>query len=123
MGLFGILKKAKKVVTADEAGATDPTSTIAQEAGSTIRAFSSKEQGTKRQQADMLSDSPLSKMIRPITILWILVLFSASLVMNWCGIATADKYEELIFWALLAVIGFYFPGRDLVKTFAKRGRK
>lgn len=117
-------KAVKKVAGgAETEQGSNPISTIAEQAGETIRAFSSKEQGTKRQALDMLSDSQLSKAIRPVAIIWILILFTAALIANWCGLQTDDKYQELIFWALLAVLGFYFPGRDLVKTFAKRNRK
>lgn len=115
MGIFGFLKRK----TVGEEG-SDPISTIAQEVGDTVRGFSSKEQGTKRLGIDMLSDNRLSKSVRPITIIWILTLFTASLVANWCGLKTDSTYQDLIFWALLACIGFYFPGRDLVKSFAKR---
>jgi hypothetical protein len=113
-GLTNLFKKG----TASEGG--DPVSTVAQEAGETIRSFSKRGNASSNHAADMLSDSRLSKSIRPITIIWILTLFTACLVANWCGLKTDDQYQELIFWALLCVLGFYFPGRDLVKTFAKR---
>lgn len=112
---LGLMKKT-------EPGTQDPISTIATEAGGTIRAFLPKEQGSKLHTIDMLSDSKLSKAIRPVTIIWILTLFTAALVLNWFGIKTDPQFQELIFWALLLVIGFYFPGRDIVKTFAKRNK-
>ena len=92
------------------------------EVGQTARSFSNKEQGTRRQEIDMLSDNRLSKSVRPLTIIWILLLFTFSMIASWLGYQTPEQYQELIFWALLAVIGFYFPGRDLVKTFAKNNK-
>lgn len=122
MGIFSaIFRSAKQQIAPDGTG--DPVSNVAKEIGGTIRAFGNKEQGTKRQALDMLSDSKLSKSVRPIAIIWILLLFTASMIASWFGLQTPDQYQELIFWALLAVIGFYFPGRDLVKTFAKNHKK
>lgn len=114
-------KGVKKVVGAEEGKSS--VSTIAEEVGGTIRAFSSKEQGTKRLSLDMLSDSKLSKAVRPLTIIWFLALFTLSLIASWFGKQTPEQFQELIFWGLIICIGFYFPGRDLVKTFAKRGKK
>lgn len=122
MGFFSsIFRTAKQQIAPDGTG--DPVSNVAKEIGGTIRAFGNKEQGTKRQALDMLSDSKLSKAARPLTIIWILTLFTGSLVASWFGLETPDQYQELIFWSLLAVIGFYFPGRDLVKTFAKNNKR
>lgn len=128
MGLFTWLGIGKKVVDMVAPGEDEPDqpstgATIATEAGQTIRSFSSKEQGTRRQEIDMLSDNRLSKSVRPLTIIWILVLFTASMIAAWFGKQTPEQYQELIFWSLLAVIGFYFPGRDLVKTFAKNNKR
>jgi len=112
----------KRIVTGKttEPVETNPVSDVAKQAGETIRAMLPKEQGAKLHQADMLSDSKLSKAIRPIAIIWILALFTIALVMNWLGIKTDAQFQELIFWALILVLGFYFPGRDLVKTFSNR---
>jgi hypothetical protein len=113
-----LIQRVVKRKTAE--GQQDPVSTIAEQAGMTVRAFVPKEQGSKMHNADMLSDSKLSKAIRPVAIIWILSLFTAALVANWFGLRTDAQYQELIFWALLCVLGFYFPGRDLVKTFSNR---
>lgn len=118
LSFIGIGKKAVKALAGDDS--KSDTATIATEAGSAIRAFSSKEQGTKRLSLDMLSDSKLSKAVRPVTIIWFLALFTLSLVASWFGKETPEQFQELIFWGLIICIGFYFPGRDLVKTFAKR---
>lgn len=119
LSFIGIGKKAVNAISGAEEQKSD-VATISQEVGSTIRAFSSKEQGTKRLSLDMLSDSKLSKAVRPITIIWFLALFSLSLVASWFGKETPEQFQELIFWGLIICIGFYFPGRDLVKTFANR---
>jgi heme A synthase len=119
--LKGLMKRIIKGKTAADPGTGEnPVSTVATEVGETVRAFAPKEQGTRLHQTDMLSDSKLSKAVRPVTIIWILTLFTAALVLNWFGIKTDEQFQELLFWALLCVLGFYFPGRDLVKTFARR---
>jgi hypothetical protein len=110
----------KRIMPGKAAEGENPVSTVAKEAGQTIRAFVPKEHGSRLHQADMLSDSQLSKAIRPVTIIWLLTLFTIALAMNWFGVKTDEQFQELIFWALILVLGFYFPGRDLVKTFSNR---
>ena len=103
--------------------AGDTVGKVAEEISDTVESFNPQEQASRRQSTDMLSDSMLSKSVRPIAIIWILALFTLALIMNWCGIKTDPEFQELIFWSLLLVLGFYFPGRDLVKTFTGRVKK
>ena len=108
--------KIKQIFAAGKAilggGKTAETiSDVSEDLADTVKSFNPAEQASKRQATDMLSDSKLSKAIRPIVIIWVLVLFSASLIADWYDCTTSETYKDLIFWALMAVITFYFPGR------------
>ena len=70
---------------------------------------------TKRQAADMASDSWLSKNIRPMTLIFILVFYVIVALMSAGGIDTNQKYVELLGqWGML-IMSFYFGGRTLEK--------
>jgi uncharacterized membrane protein (DUF106 family) len=70
---------------------------------------------TKRQQADMASDSWLSKNIRPLTLIFILVFYVVFAMMSAGGVETNQKYVELLGqWGML-IMSFYFGGRTLEK--------
>ena len=70
---------------------------------------------TKRQQADMASDSTLSKNIRPMTLVYILVVYSAFAMMSAWDIEVNNNYVELLGqWGML-IMSFYFGGRTLEK--------
>jgi uncharacterized membrane protein (DUF106 family) len=70
---------------------------------------------TKRQEADMSSDSWLSKNIRPMTLIAILAGYFVFAMMSAFGIDTNSKYVELLGqWGML-IMSFYFGGRTLEK--------
>ena len=70
---------------------------------------------TKRQQSDMASDSWLSKNIRPMTLIFILVFYVVFAMMSAGGVDTNQKYVELLGqWGML-IMSFYFGGRTLEK--------
>jgi hypothetical protein len=70
---------------------------------------------TKRQQADMLSDSWLSKNIRPMTLLFILGGYFIFAMMSAFNLDTNRAYVELLGqWGML-IMSFYFGGRTLEK--------
>ena len=70
---------------------------------------------TKRQQADMISDSWLSKNIRPMTLIAILAGYFVFALMSAYGMDTNTKYVELLGqWGML-IMSFYFGGRTLEK--------
>jgi hypothetical protein len=70
---------------------------------------------TKRQQADMASDSTLSKNIRPATLVFILVVYSTFAMMSAWDIEVNNNYVELLGqWGML-IMSFYFGGRTLEK--------
>ena len=70
---------------------------------------------TKRQQADMASDSWLSKNIRPMTLIAILFGYFIFAMMSAFGIDANQNYVTLLGnWGML-VMSFYFGGRTLEK--------
>ena len=87
--------------------------------------FYKVEQGnlTARLQADMASDSWLSKNIRPATLICLLVAYSGFAVASIFGMETRGAYVELLGqWGML-VMSFYFGGRTMEKIADKVGKK
>ena len=75
---------------------------------------------TKRLQADMASDSWLSKNIRPMTLVFILITYTAFGLMSAWDVEVNEKYVELLGqWGML-IMSFYFGGRTLEKILAVR---
>ena len=78
---------------------------------------------TKRQQADMLSDSWLSKNIRPMTLLFILGGYFIFAMMSAFDLDTNKAYVELLGqWGML-IMSFYFGGRTLEKIMDMRAKE
>jgi hypothetical protein len=78
---------------------------------------------TKRQQADMLSDSWLSKNIRPMTLIAILSGYFIFAMMSAFGMNAHQAYVELLGqWGML-IMSFYFGGRTLEKIMDMKARK
>ena len=70
---------------------------------------------TERMQADMASDSWLSKNIRPLTLIYILVAYLVLAILDAALVDIADSFVELLGqWGML-VMSFYFGGRTLEK--------
>jgi uncharacterized membrane protein (DUF106 family) len=70
---------------------------------------------TKRHEADMASDSWLSKNIRPMTLVFILLVYSTFATMSAWDIEVNNNYVELLGqWGML-IMSFYFGGRTLEK--------
>jgi uncharacterized membrane protein (DUF106 family) len=70
---------------------------------------------TKRHEADMASDSTLSKNIRPMTLVFILLVYSTFAMMSAWDIEVNNNYVELLGqWGML-IMSFYFGGRTLEK--------
>lgn len=70
---------------------------------------------TTRLQADMASDSWLSKNIRPMTLIAILAGYFIFAMMSAFNMETNSKYVELLGqWGML-IMSFYFGGRTLEK--------
>jgi len=78
---------------------------------------------TKRQEADMLSDSWLSKNIRPMTLIAILTGYFMFALMSAYGMDANTAYVELLGqWGML-IMSFYFGGRTLEKIMDMKSRK
>jgi len=77
---------------------------------------------TKRLQADMASDSWLSKNIRPMTLIAILCGYFIFAMMSAFNMETNSKYVELLGqWGML-IMSFYFGGRTLEKIIDMRAK-
>jgi uncharacterized membrane protein (DUF106 family) len=78
---------------------------------------------TKRQQADMSSDSWLAKNIRPMTLIFILLAYFLFAMMSAYGYNANEEYVSLLGqWGML-IMSFYFGGRTLEKILAMKGKK
>ena len=78
---------------------------------------------TKRQSADMMSDSWLSKNIRPMTLIFILLTYTTFGMMSAWDIEVNNNYVELLGqWGML-IMSFYFGGRTLEKIMDMKGKK
>jgi hypothetical protein len=77
---------------------------------------------TKRMQADMMSDSWLSKNIRPITLIFILTIYTVFAAMSAANIDVHQPFVELLGqWGML-IMSFYFGGRTLEKIIDMKAR-
>jgi hypothetical protein len=78
---------------------------------------------TERLKADMGSDSWLSKNIRPMTLIFILLAYSTFAMMSAFNLNTNQAYVELLGqWGML-IMSFYFGGRTLEKIMDMKGKK
>ena len=78
---------------------------------------------TKRAEADMKSDSWLSKNIRPMTLIYILTAYLALAVMDAMGLDISDNFVSLLGqWGML-VMSFYFGGRTLEKVMDMKAKQ
>jgi hypothetical protein len=74
-----------------------------------------QENVTRRTEADMASDSWLSKNIRPMTLIFLLVAYSGFAIASIFEFETRGAYVELLGqWGML-VMSFYFGGRTMEK--------
>ena len=85
------------------------------------RAFEAETKAvTDRWQADMASDSWLSKNIRPMTLIAILAGYFIFAMMSAFGLETRGAYVELLGqWGML-IMSAYFGGRTLEKIMDKK---
>ena len=78
---------------------------------------------TKRQEADMQSDSWLSKNIRPMTLIFILLIYTIFGFMSAWDLEVNGPYVELLGqWGML-IMSFYFGGRTIEKIIAMKEKK
>ena len=78
---------------------------------------------TERLKADMASDSWLSKNIRPMTLVFILLTYTTFAMMSAWDIEVNNNYVELLGqWGML-IMSFYFGGRTLEKIMDMKAKK
>ena len=78
---------------------------------------------TERLKADMGSDSWLSKNIRPMTLIVILIGYFTFAMMSAFGMDTNETYVQLLGqWGML-IMSFYFGGRTLEKIMDMKAKK
>lgn len=78
---------------------------------------------TDRHKADMASDSWLSKNIRPMVLIFLLVAYSGFAIASIFNYETRGAYVELLGqWGML-VMSFYFGGRTMEKLADKVAKK
>ena len=78
-----------------------------------------QKQVTERWKADMGSDVKLAKLIRPITLISLMVMFMLTMVAdsmdNW-PFNVKDSYVDLLQVLMLTAFGAYFAGRTIEKS-------
>ena len=78
---------------------------------------------TGRHEADMASDSWLSKNIRPLTLVAIFTGYFTFGIMDANGVKANESYVQLLGqWGML-VMSFYFGGRTLEKIMEIKGKQ
>lgn len=79
---------------------------------------------TDRWKADMLSDSWLSKNIRPLVLLYLLSVYTLFSIISAADVNVNPAYVELLAQMLMLVMGAYFVGRTVekVKNIGEVGR-
>jgi len=77
-----------------------------------------EEQITSRWQADMNSDSWLSKNVRPLVLIFMIVCTMLLIFIDAGAInfVVEDKWTDLLQLTLITIIGAYFGGRSLEKV-------
>ena len=81
------------------------------------------QETSKRWEADMASDSWLSKNIRPMTLVYILLAYVSFAVMSAWGINVNEAYVKLLGeWGQLIMLA-YFGGRTVEKVMDMRSKK
>lgn len=76
-----------------------------------------------RWRSDMSSDSWLSKNIRPMTLVYILIVYTAMAFTSGMGLGIPEDYVELLGqWGML-IMSAYFGGRTIEKVIEMRSKK
>lgn len=86
---------------------------------------SAQENVSARWNADMLSDSALSKNIRPTVLLLLLATYFLFATLSAFDVKVTESYVELLAQMLMLVMGAYFAGRTIEKIvdMKERGRQ
>ena len=78
---------------------------------------------TERLKADMVSDSWLSKNIRPMVLIFILLAYTGFAIASMFDYETRGNYVELLGNWGMVVMSFYFGGRSAEKIMDMRAKK
>ena len=78
---------------------------------------------TKRHQADMNSDNWLSKSIRPMVLIYMMVLLTFMIVMDYFKLAINTEYMAMVENLTMSVFLFYFGARGVEKVATNFKRK
>jgi hypothetical protein len=97
----------------------DAVSQVAESTEKIINKTSRRGNATERQQIDMLSDSRLSKSVRPVIMYWLMALVTTLLICDAFGVKFSQYLVEKILFGFIAAIMFYFPGR-IAEKFIKK---
>lgn len=73
------------------------------------------EQITDRWHSDVNSDSWLSKNVRPLVMLYLLLVMTVVIVLSFWKIEIPDNYLALLEYTMLTVFAAYFGGRTIEK--------
>lgn len=74
-----------------------------------------EQQLTERQKADMSSDSWLSKNVRPLVLIYLMLAWTVFAGLSLFAGSVAPEYVEMLKQMLMAAFGFYFVGRSAEK--------
>jgi len=74
-----------------------------------------EENVTKRWTADMMSDSWLSKNIRPLGMAWVLIMTTALMVVAWAGVTTPLQVITMFGGLATTITGGYYVLRTVEK--------
>jgi len=77
---------------------------------------------TERHRIDMVSDNKLSKLIRPMTLIYMTTFLTGIVIADSCcdGFVVEDAWIKLLTTLLVVVFSFYFGGRELQKWLINR---
>mgnify|MGYP003134239529 CR=1 FL=1 len=92
----------------------------AEEAAAIVEAeIAFQDNVTKRWQADMGSDVKLAKLIRPLTLVALMCIFTVTMILDSIdnyAFNVKDSYVDLLQILMLTAFGAYFAGRTIEKT-------
>lgn len=85
-----------------------------------------EEEISKRWQADMSSDDPLAKRVRPLSLIYLLFFMTVIILLDsidYLYFEVKDSYVDLLQILLLTVFAAYFGGRTVEKLRSGKGAK
>ena len=120
-----IIKAGKKFFKSDamELNIRETIEEVGEQTGNILSKTSYKEQATRRQKIDMLSDSWLSKNVRPIGLMWLLALVTFLVIAACFGLEIPPETAKQIGIMVFIALGFYYPGRSVEKYIKKRAKR